>query len=68
MSLIEAGQTSTTYTISTDLIKQMIANDLDVDIEKLSVRFVIGDVGLGDPMDRYPAPRGLTHIEATVTG
>lgn len=31
--------------------------------DELTVNYIEGDVGPGDPMDRYPAPRGIIGIK-----
>jgi len=66
-SILKATTTTQTYHISTDTIKTMIANDLDVDPSEIDVNYVMGDIGHGDPMDRFPAPRGVVEIKVTYT-
>ncbi len=54
------------YTFKPEEIQALIANDLGVEIEKVSVRYVIEEVD-GDPMDRYPGRNEVTRIEVTIT-
>lgn len=67
MSRIVQQNTITTYTIGLDTMRDLIAEDLKVPAEELVVEYVIGDTGPGDPMDRYPAPRGVVGIKVTRT-
>lgn len=67
MSLIKQASVQRHYDLSLDTMKQLIANDLGVPVGELSVQYVEGDVGPGDPMDRYPAPRGIVGIKVTHT-
>ena len=55
-----------TYEFSLEDMAKLVAADLGVPVEKVTVRYVEGDTGLGDPMDRYPAPRGIVKIQVTV--
>lgn len=67
MSLLKnAGAiNTTTYEVSPDAIKQLIAADLNVKVEQLNVHFVIEEVG-GDPMDRFRGTDTVTKIRVTV--
>jgi hypothetical protein len=56
----------TTYTLSPADLKSVIANDLKVSSDNLSINFVIQEVG-GDPMDRYPGRDEVTKIVITYT-
>jgi hypothetical protein len=56
----------TTYTLSPADLKSVIANDLKVSSDNLSINFVIQEVG-GDPMDRYPGRNEVTKIVITYT-
>lgn len=67
MSIIQQTTTVRNYEVSLDAMKQLIANDLGVPADELNVTYVEGNVGLGDPMDRYPAPRGIVGIRVTHT-
>jgi hypothetical protein len=67
MSLIQQTTTVKNYDVSLDTMKQLIAADLGVPAEEINVTYVEGDVGPGDPMDRFPAPRGVVRIRVTHT-
>ncbi len=67
MSLIQQTTTVKNYTVSLDTMQQLIAQDLGVPPEEITVTYVEGDVGPGDPMDRFPAPRGVVSIRVTHT-
>lgn len=54
-----------TYEFDLESIKKLIAIDLDVDLNKINVEYVIGEVG-GDPMDRYPGQKEVTKVRVTV--
>lgn len=54
------------YEFSLPEIKALIANDIGVPVDRVSVEYVQGDLGLGDPLDRHPAPRGVVKIRVTV--
>lgn len=54
------------YIFKPEEIQALIANDLGVSKEKVTVRYVIEEVD-GDPMDRYPGRDEVTRIEVTVT-
>lgn len=56
----------TEYEFSLDDMRLLIAADLGVDADLVSVTYVEGNTGPGDPMDRYPAPRGVVKIRVTV--
>jgi hypothetical protein len=56
----------TTYEFSLDDMRALIANDLGVDLNKVTVTYAMGQTGPGDPMDRYPAPRGVVGVLVTV--
>lgn len=55
----------TTYEFSTEQINFLVALDLGVASERVSVEYVIQEVG-GDPMDRYPGVKQVTKIRVTV--
>lgn len=57
---------STEYEFSLADMVNLVAADLGVDAKNVTVSYVEGDVGPGDPMDRYPAPRGIVKIRVTV--
>ena len=57
---------STEYEFSLDDMTKLVAADLGVDAKNVIVSYVEGNVGPGDPMDRYPAPRGIVKIRVTV--
>ncbi len=63
MSLIKQQSVTWTYDISLDTVRELIAKDLNVPADELTVNYVEGDVGPGDPMDRYPAPRGIVGVK-----
>ena len=67
MSLIKNQSKIEKYTIDLDTVKKLIAADLQCGPDELEVRYVIGDVGLGDPMAGYPAPQGVVRLEVTRT-
>jgi len=54
------------YEFSLEDMKALIAADLNVNPNAVDVQYTIGDIGLGDPMDRYPAPRGVKGVRVTV--
>lgn len=54
------------YEFTLDNMVQLIAADLNVRPEQVTVDYVIGDTGPGDPMDRYPAPRGVVGVRVWV--
>lgn len=66
-SLLKKAVTTHTYSISTETMKAMIASDLGIDSSEINVQYVLGDIGLGDPMDRYPAPRGVVEVKVIHT-
>ncbi len=55
-----------TYEFTLDNVRTMIAENLLVPPEKIKVEYVMGDIGLGDPLDRCPAPRGVVKIRVIV--
>lgn len=57
---------STEYEFSLEDMAKLVAADLGVDANSVSVSYVEGDTGAGDPMDRFPAPRGIVKIRVTV--
>ncbi len=67
MSVIKNHELTWTYDVSLDAMKELIAKDLGVPVSEVSVEYVIGDIGPGDPMDRYPAPRGVTGVKVRHT-
>ena len=67
MGVITETNTVKNFEVSLDTMKQLIANDLEVPVDEITVTYVEGDVGPGDPMDRYPAPRGIVKIRVTHT-
>jgi hypothetical protein len=54
------------YVLSIDVIKKLIAKELNVQDDSIKVEFKIEEVG-ADPMDRYPGnfPVGKSHDEVT---
>ncbi len=54
------------YEFTPDDIKLMIAENLEISPEKVRVEYVQGDIGLGDSLDRYPAPTGIVKIRVLV--
>lgn len=56
---------TTEYSFSPAEIKKLIAKDLEADESKISVRYVIREVG-GDPMDRFPGTPTVTSIDVTI--
>ena len=57
--------TVSTYKFSLDDMKELIAADLDVNVEDIQVEYIIQEVG-GDPMDRYSGPKMVTGIRVTL--
>lgn len=55
----------TTYEFRLDQIKMLIALDLGVASDKVTVDYVIEEVG-ADPMDRYRGTDKVTKIRVTV--
>jgi hypothetical protein len=58
---------STVYEFDLPSMKKLIAADLGVRLEQVSVEYVIQEVG-GDPMDRYPGRSAVTQVRVTVEG
>jgi len=56
---------TTEYSFSPAEIKKLIAKDLEVGESKISVQYVIREVG-GDAMDRYPGTPTVTSINVTI--
>ena len=56
----------TKYEVSLDAVQDLIAKDLGVQKDLVSVRYVIEEVG-GDPLDRYRGTDQVTRLEVTVT-
>ncbi len=67
MGVISETSTVKNFDVSLETMAQLIANDLEVPVEEIAVTYVEGDVGPGDPMDRFPAPRGIVKIRVTHT-
>ena len=67
MSIIQQTTTVKKFEVSLDTMKQLIANDLEVPVDEITVTYVEGNVGPGDPMDSYPDPRGIVSIRVTHT-
>lgn len=66
MSIIKQ-QTIEHYEIDLDTMKMLIAKDIGVPPHELTVEYVMGDIGPGDPMDRWDPPRGVVKIKITRT-
>jgi hypothetical protein len=56
---------NTTYEFTPEDIQELIAEKLEKEQDKVSVNYVIEEVG-GDPMDRYPGTDTVTKIRVTV--
>jgi hypothetical protein len=54
-----------TYEFGLDEMKALIASDLKVHVDRVSVEYVIQEVG-GDPMDRFPGHKQVTGVRVTV--
>jgi hypothetical protein len=54
-----------TYAYSLDEVRKLIASDIDVPGEFVTVEYVIREVG-GDPMDRYPGTNEVIEVKVTV--
>jgi ribosomal protein S24E len=54
-----------TYEFSLEQMKQLIAADLNVDPNRVTVRYVLQEVG-ADPMDRFPGRTEVTRVEVSV--
>lgn len=54
-----------TYEFTPDDIAKLIANELKVDIKKISVNYKIAEVG-ADPLDRFPGHDEVVAINVTV--
>jgi hypothetical protein len=67
MSVLKEGmkETKVIYELTPDSIKTLIANDLNVSVDRVSVHYVIQEVG-GDPLDRYRGTDTVTKIMVTV--
>lgn len=63
MSLIKSTAAVWTYDISLETMRALIAQDLHVPANELTVDYVLGDIGPSDPMDRFPTPRGVVSIK-----
>ena len=66
--MFNKATTTVRYDVSLEDIKEMIAKELIVDPSRIHVDYKIGATGPGDPMDRYPAPRGVVGVTVTVRG
>ena len=64
MSIVRTSNV-VTYDVSLNAVRDLIAKDLGVKVEAVSVRYVIEEVG-GDPMDRFPGHNEVTKLEVTV--
>lgn len=53
------------YEFSPDDIKTLIAQDLNVPVDTVTVDYVIQEVG-GDPMDRFPGTDTVTKIRVSI--
>lgn len=67
MSIIKQTSSVFTFDISIDSMKSLIAKDLGVSQESIRVEYIIGDLGPGDPMDRFDPPRGVVGIRVYQT-
>ncbi len=56
----------TEYEFSLEDMTLLVAQDLNVPPENVTVTYVEGNTGPGDPMDRFPAPRGIVKIRVSV--
>ncbi len=65
MSIITSSNIVKTFDVSLYAMKQLIAKDLNIPVEELTVCYVIGDIGPSDPMDRFPATRGVIGVKVT---
>lgn len=63
MSNIKMSSAVFTYDVSLDVMKDLIAKDLNVPADDITVEYVIGDLGPCDPMDRFDPPRGVVGIK-----
>ena len=54
-----------TYEFSLEQMKLLIAADLNVDPNRVTVTYVMQEVG-GDPMDRFPGHKQVTRVEVSV--
>lgn len=63
MSNIKLSSATFTYDVPLQAIRDLLAKDLNVPADELTVEYVIGDVGLVDLMDRYNPPRGVVGIK-----
>ena len=54
-----------TYEFGLDEMKALIAQDLRVNVDRVTVEYVIQEVG-GDPMDRFPGHKQVTGVRVTV--
>lgn len=54
-----------TYEFDLDTMKKLIAEDLKVSVDRVTVEYVIQEVG-GDPMDRFPGHKQVTGVRVTV--
>lgn len=66
MSIIkdEKSNTVVTYDVTLEQMAMLIANDLGVSVEDISVYYEIHEVG-GDFMDRYSGTDTVTNIRVT---
>lgn len=63
MSSIKMSSAVFTYDVSLEVMKDLIAKDLNVPAGDITVEYVIGDLGPRDPMDRFDPPRGVVSIK-----
>ena len=54
-----------TYECSLDDMRSLIAQDLGVPTDRITVTYVIEEVG-GDPMDRFPGAKSVTKVRVAV--
>jgi len=66
MSIIKDKNSNTvvTYDITLEQMAMLIANDLGVNVDDITVYYDIREVG-GDFLDRYPGTNTVTNIRVT---
>jgi hypothetical protein len=62
---MELKSTRQMYELHPDQLIELFADKLNVDKERVTVDFVIEEIG-GDPLDRYPGTDTVTKIKVTV--
>lgn len=60
----ENSATVVTYDVTLEQMKNLIARDLNVSSDDITVNYVVEEIG-GDFMDRFPGTKQVTKIKVT---